>query len=419
MRQVGLMIVLLSCILVAWLVTTNNPRVWPVRNTLQYKVLRPWWALTEMPQSGEVGWIVGFTHSPDQEPIPNVWVLLSRWDGSTYRTRSNEAGRYRIEGIPAGTYRPIGGRIGYQDELPGGWWGQVIVDPDAETVVDIELVPDEPRTVEVPTEVRLGAPQQLRCQSPLESTAQRRQVTFTRTDGHTNQLTYLYTPVTPTTPGPRPVLLTVYPGPVESWECVSVPLAEAGYAVFALGPAYNLELEKDIDELHQLLRLIQTDELPQIDGEQVALLAGSYSALMTQRLLQRQPGVQANVLLGPPTDLFDLRRRYEAGTFIPPFGLDQVLVALGLPDRAPLRYWRYSSAYHVNASWPPTILFHSRQDEVVPYQQSEFLAEQLERVGVPHELHLFDGATHYLLSGEAESLQIYEKVLAFLDEQLR
>jgi hypothetical protein len=48
--------------------------------------------------------------------------------------------------------------------------------------------------------------------------------------------------------------------------------------------------------------------------------------------------LQAVVLLGPPVDLFDMRHRQEDGTFIPPFGLDQALVALGLPDRAPLRY---------------------------------------------------------------------------------
>jgi dipeptidyl aminopeptidase/acylaminoacyl peptidase len=125
------------------------------------------------------------------------------------------------------------------------------------------------------------------------------------------------------------------------------------------------------------------------------------------------------VLLGPPTDLFDMRRRFEAGTFLPPFGLDRVLVALGFPSEEPLRYWQYSAAYHVRPDMPPTVIFHSRTDEVVPYQQSELLAEVLEEEGVEHELYVFDGASHYLLEGSDEALEIYRVTLEFLERHLR
>ncbi|NJN94994.1 MAG: hypothetical protein HC875_13260 [Anaerolineales bacterium] len=70
-------------------------------------------------------------------------------------------------------------------------------------------------------------------------------------------------------------------------------------------------------------------------------------------MLQRSPHYEAALLLGPPTDLFDMRRRLEERSYIPPFDLDQVLVALGLPDREPLRYWRYSGAYHILPDFPP------------------------------------------------------------------
>ena len=83
------------------------------------------------------------------------------------------------------------------------------------------------------------------------------------------------------------------------------------------------------------------------------------------------------VLLGAPSDLFDARRRLEDGSDVPPFGLDAALVALGFPHREPLRYWRYSGAYHVRRDQPPLALIHSRQDEVVPFQQSEALARRL------------------------------------------
>jgi dipeptidyl aminopeptidase/acylaminoacyl peptidase len=151
-------------------------------------------------------------------------------------------------------------------------------------------------------------------------------------------------------------------------------------------------------------------------------LGGSYSALHVLRILEREggaSGLRAALLLGSPADLFDMRRRYEDGTFIPPFGLDQALVALGLPDRAPLRYWRYSGAYHVRPDFPPVLLLHSRDDPVVPYQQSEQLAAALAAAGVPHDLHVFATAGHYLLSEGGEAEAIYRLSLDFLESRLR
>ena len=189
----------------------------------------------------------------------------------------------------------------------------------------------------------------------------------------------------------------------------------------AVGPAYSFEIERDVDEIERLLGSARAAQLPGVDGSRIALLGGSYSALHVLRLLEREGsgrGVQAAVLLGPPADLFDMRRRYEDGTFIPPFGLDQALVALGLPDRAPLRYWRYSGAYHVRRDWPPALLVHSRDDPVVPYQQSEQLAAALAAADVPHDLHVFETAGHYLLSEGTEAEAIYRLTLDFLAARL-
>ena len=99
---------------------------------------------------------------------------------------------------------------------------------------------------------------------------------------------------------------------------------------------------------------------------------------------------------------------------MPPFGLDRALIALGLPSREPLRYLNHSMVYHVRDNLPATLLFHSYQDEIVPYQQSGLLAESLRKRGVEAELHLFDGASHYLLEDSAASMKIYEQTLDFL-----
>jgi dipeptidyl aminopeptidase/acylaminoacyl peptidase len=107
-----------------------------------------------------------------------------------------------------------------------------------------------------------------------------------------------------------------------------------------------------------------------------------------------------------------MRYRLEQGTYIPPFGLDKALIALGLPGQEPRRYWRYSGAYRVRPDFPPLAIIHSRTDEIVPYQQSELLSENLTTVGVLHETHYFDGSSHYLLDDEAE--EIYRITLDFL-----
>jgi len=70
--------------------------------------------------------------------------------------------------------------------------------------------------------------------------------------------------------------------------------------------------------------------------------------------------------------------------------------------------------YQVHGKLPPTILFHSYQDEIVPYQQSGLLAESLKKQGVVAELHLFDGASHYLLEDGEASMAIYRQTLDFL-----
>ena len=165
--------------------------------------------------------------------------------------------------------------------------------------------------------------------------------------------------------------------------------------MLATGPAYSFEPERDVEDLARWLQQARAGALPGVDGGRTALLGGSYSGLHVQRLLRRPAdlrGVRAVVLLGAPSDLFDARRRLEDGTYVPPFGLDAALVALGFPHREPLRYWRYSGAYHVRRDQPPLALIHSRQDEVVPFQQSEALARRLAAVGAPYRLDVFEAA---------------------------
>lgn len=398
-----------------WLLTTDNSAIWPVRNTVQYHVLRWWWNQVGEPQSGSPGALRGAVRDENGQPIARAWVLVSRWDGATYSARSDTSGAYLIPEIPAGSYRPVSGAPEYGDVA----LGRVRIEAGTETVADLVLPEAKPRIVTPGANLELGEPTESSCANPLEASGRRQAVTFDNA-GQPNQPTFYYTPVTATT-SQLPLLLAVYPGPADSWECASLPLAQAGYAVLAAGPAYSFDLEKDVDELARLLEFARQGRFPGSDPGRIAALGGSYSSLHVQQLLQRGESLQAALLLGPPTDLFDIRRRLEKGTYIPPFDLDKALIALGLPSREPLRYWRYSGAYHVHPDFPPVALLHSRDDAVVPYQQSEFLAASLDATRVPHTTFFFDGASHYLLApGEDKTTTaIYRFSLGFLAEHLK
>ena len=68
--------------------------------------------------------------------------------------------------------------------------------------------------------------------------------------------------------------------------------------------------------------------------------------------------------------------------------------------------------------FPPPAILHSRSDQVVPYQQSELLVENLSLVGAAHEVHFFDGGSHYLLAEEKDARDIYRIALEFLERHL-
>lgn len=398
-----------------WLTVTDNPNIWPIRNMVIYHVLTRWWSIVGEPMSGPPGILQGQVRDSAGDPIAGAWVLLSRWDGTTYSHRSDEAGHYQIEEIPAGRYQPVASAPGYANRL----LAELTIQAATVTTAEVRLSVAQPPEVPPGRNLSFSDATTLSCTQPLSRTAHRQTVTFDNA-GQPNNLTLFYQPVTATTASELPGLLTIYPGPADSWDCASIALAAAGYSVVSVGPAYSFEVEQQLDELERLIDFLQVGQFPGTDGDRVALLGGSFSSIHVQRLIQRRQDVQAALLLGPPTDMFDLRWRFENGIFKPPFGLDQVMLAAGLPHHEMMRYWRYSGAYHVRADFPPLALLHSRTDEVVPFQQTELLATNLAAVGADHETHFFEGASHYLMAqgGDEDTLLVYRLSLDFLARQL-
>lgn len=405
----GLGILLLALIL--WLAVTDNISIWPARNTVEYHIVRSWWNRVGEPQRIKTGSLAGHVTDAGNKPIAQAVVLIAEWDGSTHTSLTDEGGKYRIDGIPAGFYRVAVSAAGHDSVQSGGILRGITIRPQMVSEASFSLTKTKARLLPQLGNPTLTDPQELVCKSPVAGAARRETLKFEQKDF--TELIYLYRP-TENLNRSLPVLLTVYPGPVDTWECVSTGLAQAGYAVLAVGPAYGLDLTRDVDGLQQLMTVVKAGGLPELDNRRIAALGGSYSALLLELLMLRDPGLEAVILLGPPTDMFDFRRRFEREGFMPPFGLDRALIALGLPSRDPLRYLHHSMVYHVRENLPATLLFHSYQDEIVPYQQSGLLAESLRKRGVEAELHLFDGASHYLLEDSAASMKIYEQTLEFL-----
>ena len=411
MRQFGRGLAIFLAALVLWTGFTDNSAVWPVRNTLEYHLSRSWWKLAGEPDRSHLGSISGRICSETGQPLAHAVVAISEWDGRVRTGETDDSGDYAISGMPVGFYHVAVSAAGYDETETGGILRGITIRPDSFTDVSFRLTPTKrPVYVALPQPQSLD-PQTLSCTAPISGSAVRSTLQFASGGGR--EPVFFYRP--PHTEfRALPVLLAVYPGPVDTWECVSIGLSQAGYAVLAVGPEYSLDLDADVEWLAKLMAVAKRGDLPGTDPSRIAALGGSYSALLLELLMLKEPGLSAVVLLGPPTDMFDFRRRFEREGFVPPFGLDKALVALGLPNREPLRYLKNSMVYHVRPDLPATVIFHSYQDNIVPYQQSQLLADSLHARGVEVELHLFDGASHYLLEDGEAAQAIYRQTLDFL-----
>jgi acetyl esterase/lipase len=106
-------------------------------------------------------------------------------------------------------------------------------------------------------------------------------------------------------------------------------------------------------------------------------------------------GVAAVAAFSPPTDL---TRLYTMEW--PPWKPDIVgLRGLrrflgGTPGSVPERYRTASPITHVDADDPPTFLVHGEGDQIVPFEESELLAERLEEASVSRRFVELSGVNH-------------------------
>lgn len=121
--------------------------------------------------------------------------------------------------------------------------------------------------------------------------------------------------------------------------------------------------------------------------------------------------VQAVVCLGVPGDFSEKvwPERME-NTYLRPF------LGVGYADD-PALYARASPGTYASADDPPFLLFHSRNDLVVPFEMARTFADRLRRAGVPVTLVEDEGIEH-VWSGERMDRAV-EQTLDFFDRHLR
>jgi len=70
-------------------------------------------------------------------------------------------------------------------------------------------------------------------------------------------------------------------------------------------------------------------------------------------------------------------------------------------SKEPVLLDHYSRERNSPECFPKTFIFHSRDDTIVSVANTEIFVEALQRVGVPHEVHLFPSGRHgYGLPGK-------------------
>ena len=106
-------------------------------------------------------------------------------------------------------------------------------------------------------------------------------------------------------------------------------------------------------------------------------------------------GVEAVAAFSPPTDLtraYEMEWPWWKPDVVGLGGLRRFLG--GTPSAVPERYRLASPISHVDADDPPTFLAHGGGDQIVPFEQSELLAERLVEAGVPHRFVGLPWANH-------------------------
>ena len=108
-------------------------------------------------------------------------------------------------------------------------------------------------------------------------------------------------------------------------------------------------------------------------------------------------------------DVADARERKGDGgifyNFCRQTGLWPKAVSGWDPRQQPEKFFPYMPLKNVTASYPPAALIHGTADTDVPFEQSQMMARELEKHGVPFQFHAIAKAEHGLAGGDRGEIE--------------
>jgi dipeptidyl aminopeptidase/acylaminoacyl peptidase len=411
---------LLGAVLLASRLALGFSQVQALYNVAEYRVITQWenWFGYQEPDPGQVGSFEGTVRDVEGQPLPRATVLVATRRGVTYAASTDAQGHYRIDEVPEGQYVPIAVKRGYDEmtlkpvKIKSGQH-QLGVDFAVSHAPALSIVTDD--------SLQIGEPERVWTSFPESAYATRREFSF-ENDGYVITGCLVYEPVD--VQGPFPTLVMLYPGPAINWEGASIPFVAHGYVVMATGPLE--ERGKDVEgHVHDALKAVAFLKEGRLSGQaeptRMGVLGGSFSSLILFRVLRHTDDFAAAVSVGGVSDVFlALYDTYYQEDYQPQPPFDWILMSLGRPTRHPENYLPNSSVFYA-ADLPPLCLIHGGQDTTVLADQSMRLADQVEALGKPCELHLYAGTNHYpgVEDPTPDTADMFEKILGFFNRYLK
>lgn len=85
------------------------------------------------------------------------------------------------------------------------------------------------------------------------------------------------------------------------------------------------------------------------------------------------------------------------------------------PKTEPEKFYPYMAVKNVTKDYPPTLMIHGTADTDVPFEQSQMMANQFQKHGVPFELIRVENGEHGLRDADKKEIEAaYQQVLPFI-----
>jgi len=241
-----------------------------------------------------------------------------------------------------------------------------------------------------------------------------------------------YTPHQATAENPVPALVWVHGGPGgqsrQNFSSFIQYLVNHGYAVLAVNNRGSSGYGKtfyQMDDLNHgdkdLKDCVEGKnwlaQQPEIDGEKIGIIGGSYGGYMTMAALTYTPEE-----FDVGVNLFGVTNWIRTLKSIPPWWesfKEALYKELGDPYSADsVRLKQISPLFHTDKVTKPLIVLQGSQDPRVLQAESDEIVAGVRKNGVPVEYVLFEDEGHGFVKKENQ-ITAYSKILEFLDEYLK